>query len=193
MAIKAIIFDCFGVLVASAETSLYNAFPEYSAKLLELDNQANIGKYTKNQFLQKVSEITGVSINQLMSNNYCNVNDRDRNESAINFARQIKSEGKYKLGMLSNVGSGWLDKFLTENKIKGLFDTTILSCDVKIMKPDPRIFQLIADKMGFKPDECVMIDDRAENIEGAKSIGMRGIVFKTTAQTRAELAEILEK
>ena len=42
-------------------------------------------------------------------------------------------------------------------------------------------------------EDCVFIDDRADNIEGAKSIGMHGIVFKNTDQLKANLKTILEE
>lgn len=193
MAIKAIIFDCFGVLVGSSEGSLHKSFPEFSEQIYNLDIQANLGEYDKDQFIKKVSEITNTPIEKIFKKQFCDIDNRDRNEPAINLARQIKDEGKYKLGMLSNVGSGWLNKFLTENSIKDLFDAIILSCDVKLIKPDPRIYQLMAKKFGVKPSECVMIDDRPENIDGAESIGMKGIVFRSAAQTRIELDKILEQ
>lgn len=193
MAIKAVIFDCFGVLVASAEVTLYKAFPQYGDRLEELDKQANLGLIDRQHFLDDVSQLTGQSQADLLGHehHYCNVDDRDRVESAIEWATRIKKSGKYQVAMLSNVGHGWLDNFLAENSIVNLFDTVILSCDVGMIKPDPRIFLLMSQKLGVQPSECVMIDDRAENIAGAKSIGMQGIVFASTAQARAELDIIL--
>lgn len=192
MAIKAIIFDCFGVLVASAEITLHHAFPQYSDELLKLDEQANLGLLDRQQFLDKVSELTGVPESELIGHkhHYCNVDDRD--ESAINWAHQIKQTGKYKMGLLSNIGRGWLDKFVVEKSIEGLFDVEVLSYEIGMIKPDPKIFVYIADKLGVQPNECVMIDDRPENIKGAKIAGMQGIVFKSTGQAHVELDAILK-
>lgn len=192
MAIKAIIFDCFGVLVASAEVTLYKAFPQYSKELLILDEQANIGLLSKEQFIDAVSKTIGVSPAELIKHHYCNVEDRDRNDSALDWAHKIKLSGKYKLGLLSNVGRDWLNIFLRDMDKIGLFDESILSFEVSITKPNPKIFEMMAEKLGVKPDECVMIDDRPENIAGAKTTGMQGIIFVSTRQAKSELAKILE-
>lgn len=191
MAIKAVIFDCFGVLVASSEESLFDVFPQHSDKLNVLYREANIGLVDREGFLEAVRDITGMSKGEQVLHHYCNVDDRDVNESAIDWARQIKTSGKFKLGLLSNVGRGWLDNFLETNLVKGLFDAEILSGEVKTMKPEPKIFLLMAKKLNVKPSECIMVDDREENIEGAKIAGMRGIVFGSTKQARSELDKIL--
>ena len=192
MAIKAIIFDCFGVLVATAETKLFDAFPDYREQLHELDIRDNLGAFSESQFVEEVSKITGAKVEDLIKNHYCNVNIRARNEMAIEYAKDLKDSGKYKIALLSNVGHDWLNKFLADMDKRGLFDEVLLSCDVAIMKPDPRIFSLMAQKLGLSPKECIMIDDKAENIVGAKQAGMNGIVFTSTPQLKRELAKILE-
>lgn len=192
MAIKAVIFDCFGVLVAAAEVTLFRAFPQYNDELLRLDMRANLGQIDKSQFLNSVAEVTGVEVKELVKHRYCNVDDRDRYMTVIEWAHQLKSSGRFKLGLLSNVGRGWLDNFLHENAIEGLFDQEILSYEERMAKPDPKIFKLMADRLGLKPDECVMIDDKPENIAGAKLAGMQGIVFTSCQQARSELDKILE-
>jgi HAD superfamily hydrolase (TIGR01509 family) len=49
-----------------------------------------------------------------------------------------------------------------------------------MIKPDPNIFKFTSHKMGILPEECLMIDDMQDNIDGAKAAGMQGVVFSTT-------------
>ena len=60
---------------------------------------------------------------------------------------------------------------LMERDFRGLFDGGVASCEVKINKPDPRIYQALLDKYHLKADECIFIDDRADNIEAASALG----------------------
>ena len=57
------------------------------------------------------------------------------------------------------------------------FDDTLISADVKLLKPQREIYELALNKFGINADECMFIDDRADNIEMAETCGIRGIVF----------------
>lgn len=192
MAIKAIIFDCFGVLLnQDGITSLFKDFPEYDSAIYDLFKLSDNGKLPRQQLLEAISEVTKVSFNNLVKK-YFNFNNKAVFEKdVINWATQIKNDGKYKVGMLSNVGIGWLDYFLNEKSVKGLFDAYVLSCDEGITKPNPQIYKTIAKRIGCKSNECVMIDDRPNNIKGAKTAGMMGILFTSTKQAKSELKKIL--
>ncbi len=53
------------------------------------------------------------------------------------------------------------------------------SCDVKQLKPEADIYQTLLDKFGLKAEECVFIDDRPVNCEGAQKAGIHTICFKS--------------
>ncbi len=57
------------------------------------------------------------------------------------------------------------------------FDGTLISADVKLVKPQPEIYSLLCEKFGLTASECFMIDDVPQNIEGAFEAGMSGFVF----------------
>lgn len=57
------------------------------------------------------------------------------------------------------------------------FDGVMVSSDVHLIKPDTRIYELLCSAYDLKPEECVFIDDRPENVEAAERVGMKGIVF----------------
>ena len=66
------------------------------------------------------------------------------------------------------------------------FDGTLISADVKLVKPQREIYDLLCSKFSLKPEECVFIDDYAANIEGAEVAGMSGIVFHGEADEARE-------
>ena len=83
---------------------------------------------------------------------------------------QLKQHG-YCVYYLSNIPEDVL-ALLMERDFKGLFDGGVASCEVKINKPDPRIYQALLDKYQLKADECIFIDDRADNIKAASLLGL---------------------
>ena len=58
-----------------------------------------------------------------------------------------------------------------------LFDGTLISCDVKLVKPMPEIYLLMYQTFSLKADECFFIDDSPVNVEAAMYTGMHGAVF----------------
>lgn len=83
---------------------------------------------------------------------------------------QLKQHG-YCVYYLSNIPEDVL-ALLMERDFKGLFDGGVASCEVKINKPDPRIYRALLDKYQLKADECIFIDDRADNIKAASLLGL---------------------
>lgn len=63
-----------------------------------------------------------------------------------------------------------------------------VSAELRRAKPDPAIFHDIVTRMGVTADETLFVDDLAENIEGAKTAGLRALQFKGFQTFRTELA-----
>jgi HAD superfamily hydrolase (TIGR01509 family) len=189
MVTKAIIFDCFGVLVASSLNALLNDYPEFNTQINDLGRQSYYGLITRQQFNHSLSEIIGIKTTEIDSR-YWGASVMDK--SAIDWVRELKKSGKYKIGMLSNVGSGFFNKFLSETEQHQLFDEVILSSDVGMAKPEVMIFELTAQRLGVKTSECIMIDDTKINIDASESAGMRAIWFISTDQAKYELSRFLD-
>lgn len=190
MAIQAIIFDCFGVLVVSGMVALQHDFPEFSNELHDLRVRSDYGYISREDYNQAVSNITGIPIDQVESRYW---KKSVRNESALDWVKSLKAAGHYKVSLLSNIGVAWIDDFLSLSERQQLFDDEVLSGVVGLLKPDRTIFQLAADRLGVDTSECVMIDDVLENIDGAVSAGMQGIVYNTTPQAQQDLERLLEQ
>lgn len=104
--------------------------------------------------------------------------------------KSLKGKG-YRLLGLSNWSTKVFDIMDKFPRIFGLLDGYLVSHKVHLLKPHKEIYEAFCQKFNVKPEECVFIDDKPANIEGAKSVGMSGIVFKNAAQLEAELESLL--
>ena len=91
------------------------------------------------------------------------------------FCEYIKSRG-YGIYVLSNACNTFYDYFPRFAEIS-YFDGVMVSSDVHLIKPDIKIYQLFLDTYHLLPEECLFIDDREENAEGARKAGMQAIVY----------------
>lgn len=92
------------------------------------------------------------------------------------FIRQAYSDG-YNLYILSNAPSSTND-YIYDVPDVDLMKGIIISADIKMAKPDPEIFKFALNKLGLKADETMFIDDNPMNIEGARSVGITGAVYR---------------
>lgn len=105
-------------------------------------------------------------------------------EGMAQLARDLKAAG-YGIYLLSNA-SYRQHEYWPRVPGSKFFDGTLISADVKLVKPQREIYDLLCSKFSLKPEECVFIDDSAANIEGAEVAGMSGIVFHGEADEARE-------
>ena len=98
---------------------------------------------------------------------------------------------RYTTVLLTNFPSHLHEFLRTVWNIDGTFDHVIASCDVKLLKPDPRMYRYALEQAGCQAQEAVFIDDREGNVQGAQSIGMHSIVFRDPQQAIRELNALL--
>lgn len=79
---------------------------------------------------------------------------------------------------LSNSGPEVMARLRGDRPLDTYFDAVIISCEVGLSKPDPRIYQLCLDRIGRPARETLFVDDRADNIEGAVRVGLRTLRFE---------------
>lgn len=72
-----------------------------------------------------------------------------------------------------------------------LFDAVVISGEVGLRKPDPRIYRLVADRIGLQPAQCVFVDDLRPNVRGAVAVGMVGLHHANARSTLDQLAALL--
>lgn len=71
------------------------------------------------------------------------------------------------------------------------FRGIIISGEVKLMKPEREVFELLLTRHDLKPGETAFIDDLSLNVEGARRCGIHGIQFQDAAQVERELRPLL--
>ena len=94
---------------------------------------------------------------------------------------------RYQLAILSNHAKEWSQFMREEFDFFQHFHQIIFSCDVELRKPDPKIYRLILKRLGSQPDECLFVDDKRRNTNGAEAIGMKTITLEDTPGLRQEL------
>lgn len=173
--IKAVIFDCFGVMVKSSlEPFIENHFrdnPEKIAEMRRLDNLANRGILPWQEFQKAAAELSGQTPQQVWD-------ELDDNPPNLELFAYIIDELKsnYKIGFLSNASDDWMNDLFTEAQ-RALFDDVVLSFRVGMAKPDKAIFELAAARLGVDVNECVFIDDIERYCEGARDAGMKSLQY----------------
>ena len=70
------------------------------------------------------------------------------------------------------------------------FRGILVSGEVKLIKPDPRIYEMLIERFGLDPRRTVYIDDVEANVAAARPFGIHAIHFTTPTALRAELAEL---
>jgi HAD superfamily hydrolase (TIGR01509 family) len=95
-------------------------------------------------------------------------------------------EKKLSVGLLSNINDRYT-KLIRDFGFYDPFDPCLLSCEIGWEKPDPRAYQLLLDALQIPASDLMFIDDKWENVEGAKKLGIDAIQFQSAEQVRQEL------
>ncbi|MGZ6004835.1 MAG: HAD-IA family hydrolase [Candidatus Saccharimonadales bacterium] len=189
--IKAIIFDCFGVLAGSAYKEIYRRAggdmdkdSQYISDQLHL---SNTGQISTKELRHRTAKRLGISLEDWTDR----VNSSEKpNLQLLDYVKELKN--RYKVAILSNAGVGVLERKFTPEQLN-LFDAKIVSAEVDLYKPQAEIFMLTASRLGAQLNECVFIDDLTPYVEAAGSIGMRTILYQNFEQMKTELEVLLAK
>lgn len=187
--IRAVIFDCFGVLTTDGWLAFKNAYlksgSDEEREAIELNHQADAGFLSQSEFEARIAvlaDVPEIEVSRL-------INGHVRNDQLFEYIRD-KLKSNYKIGLLSNAADNYLPSLFEEWQV-GLFDEVTFSFEVKIIKPDARMYETIAVKLGCLPEECIFIDDREPFVEGARQVGMQALRFTSNQETQAELEALL--
>lgn len=197
--IKAIIFDVGGVLALGRNSRREKGrfissgvHIEMAKKLkISLDQYldsidttyafAIIGKISKKRAIKILSKNLGTTEKKLKNFYYGSYKKNFKhNKELFNQVFKLKKQG-YKMAVLSD--QWYLSKeALMSGKIYKKFDVVLVSCDVGIRKPNPKIYQLAIKKLKLAPREILFIDNQKWNIVSAKKLGIKTILFKNNNQ-----------
>ena len=204
---KHLIFDCGGVMVwprlgewnipfGSFKILGTRARDIYSAKYLtayrvavrwldeaQLVPNIEVERQLRREYVQSLNiqmdwRLTPVEIGRLTDDFTDNINRYGLFEDVAPWLKRWKT--RYKLGILSDAMPSLL-RFMDQWGLLSLFDAAVISTQVGAIKPDPRMYAAILQKLNADPGDCLFIDDRADNLEGATAAGMKAVQMARSA------------
>lgn len=181
---RAVIFDFFDVFQKDAYKA-WLAANDFSniQHYAEASRSLDIGSITSNEFLWRLSELSGRDVTWESMGVGGKVD-----AGVVAIASALKS--RYSTALLSNAPSGLLRGILAENDLEKLFDQIVISSEVGYAKPDPEIFHAALDRLGVPPQNAIFIDDNKRHTDAAEAIGIHGIQFQSAVQLREDLEKI---
>lgn len=105
----------------------------------------------------------------------------------VEIIQDLKSRGVGVYGLTNWPAATFTEARRRFRTLAGI-DNYVVSSSVKLAKPEPAIYELLIRKYNLKPQECAFIDDRIDNVNAAKALGMSGIVYPGSAN---QLQDIL--
>ena len=95
---------------------------------------------------------------------------------AIETIAQLRAGGR-RVGLIT-VCSEDVPDVWTETPFSDLFDATVFSCSVGMLKPDPRIYHLACEELGVEPGEAMFVGDGAnDELAGAQRVGLQPVLI----------------
>lgn len=198
MTIKAVFFDLGGVIVRTE----YQAPRQHLAESLGMDYddiekivfgsgsavRASVGEIDEEEHWRNVMKTL-----KLPASEYPRVREEffagdviDR--EIVDFLRSIKP--KVRTGVISNAWSG-LRNYIVREKFDDAFHHMVISAEVGVAKPDPRIYHIALEQLQVQAKEAVFVDDVLENIEACQQVGMKGIHFRSPETALKQLKGLL--
>src|SRR5262249_23996370 len=101
--------------------------------------------------------------------------------------KQLKENG-IRFGLLSNINDQYT-KLIRDFGFYEPFEPCLLSCEMGLENPNPKVYELLLKTIKLSPQDIVFIDDKIENVEAAKAMGIEAILFASRAQLQNELVK----
>lgn len=207
VAIKAVVFDLGGVLIdlhsdeAGRElVEQYGLSPDSFARLTRscfeshprsVTELAMLGKIDTSTYLKAFLEECGVKDLERLRTNRLSVVGRERRD-VLTIVERLKQAG-LKCCVLSNTIALHWERLGSAREYPSLcrFDHIFPSHLIGCAKPQKEAFWFVANALKVQMSECLLVDDTLLNVESAKAVGWRGILFTSTAQLRGDLDDLL--
>lgn len=198
--VKNIIFDVGQVLVSYEWEDYLKSFhfPEEEEKMIaeavfksQTWNERDRGLFPEEEYLKQFIAALPAEyeedVKRVLRESEKTIQIKDYAETWTSY---LESQG-YHLYILSNYSQFMLDH-TRANKMPFLknMDGVIFSCEVKEIKPEPQIYRTLLTRFGLKPEESVFLDDRPENCEAARALGIHAIEFHNLKQAAKELEKL---
>jgi len=194
--IKAVVFDFGGVLLGWDPRNLYTryfpdepqAMEDFLAEISFMDWNAQQDK--GRPFSEGVASLAKQFPHHANLINAYRENWRESItgiiDGTVEILQLLKDKG-YLLYGLSNWSTETFGMVRHEFEFFNLFDEILLSGEVKLIKPEPEIFELFLQRIGKPADQCLFIDDSEPNIKTARKLGFDTVQFISPEHLKSEL------
>jgi 2-haloacid dehalogenase len=194
--LSAIIFDFGGVLVNWDPHKLFNKY--FASNTKAIDNflkEINFCSWNLSQdkgypFSRAVQDL---STQFPQYAHLINAYDEEWEESitgivpeTVEILYKLKASGCHLYG-LTNWSAEKFSIVRQKYEFFSLFESIVVSGEVKLIKPDPAIFHLFLRKNHLQPEECLLVDDTSQNIETARRMGFSTHHFTSPSRLEMEL------
>ena len=198
--IRAVIFDFGGVIVRTEDQ---HGRRKWEARLgipegalahtvfgSEAAARATLGRVPESEVWRHVAVTYGLSAEQLKELHSDFWSGDRLDAELVRFIRSLRP--RYATALLSNAWPDARDAFTQEFGLADAVDAMIISAEEGVAKPDARIYQIAAQRLGVRPEQAVFVDDVVENVQGAQAAGLQAIHFQNREQALSELRVILD-
>lgn len=110
----------------------------------------------------------------------------DANEPMIELMRELRGRG-LRMGLLTNNVREWEPLWRAMVPIDELFEVVVDSAFVGCRKPEPRIYEIVLERLGIAAERCLFVDDVEVNCEAARELGMTAVHFRDNEQAISEI------
>lgn len=174
---KAVLLDMYGVIVKQTGDDfapyVQRTFPALKTEEIhEVWFRADVGEMTSLEVWKKLGFRGDIEETERAYLDTIEIND-----GFFRFAERAKE--KYKLAVVSNDSSRWSRYLREKYNINRYFDAVSISGDLKVQKPDERIFRITLEQLGCEAAECIYVDDREGNLAAAAGLGMYPVLFNS--------------
>jgi HAD superfamily hydrolase (TIGR01509 family) len=111
-------------------------------------------------------------------------------EELMSFVRGLRPRAR--VGLISNAWPEVRRLLETTWGIADAFDPLVLSAEVGLVKPNGQIFHLALERAEVQPSHAVFVDDFLENVDAALTLGMGGVLFRTSSQAQEDVEGLLQ-
>ena len=187
--IRAIIFDCFGVLYTGTLAILEeHCETEQDRRTLhDLSHASDGGFLSRQEFAERAATVVHLPEAEVMQ---IITTAQSRNRGVFAYAKELKDRG-FKVAVLSNFARDSIGRLFNDED-QALFDKIIASGDVGVTKPHISAYDYALRQLNVQPHETIMVDDALWNIDGAADAGLHGVVYINLLQCKAKVEEIIK-
>jgi len=114
-------------------------------------------------------------------------------QETVDILQELKQNKDLKFYALTNWSAETFPIALDRFEFLKWFDGILVSGVEKTRKPFPEFYRRLIDRYGINPSQSVFIDDNLRNVEGAETLGVKGIHFKNPQQLKHELNQLIKK